>query len=104
MAPVDGTHLFGATLVYKINANTAAHMRGRLVLNGTTEIRGSLSEISATLISFVADIWLQTVDSLTVGHTVELQEFFRVKDGYFAADHTSFWGCNPGCTYSLKWQ
>jgi hypothetical protein len=41
VAPVDGTYLFGATLLYKVNASTTARMRGRLVLNGTTEIRGS---------------------------------------------------------------
>jgi hypothetical protein len=27
---------------------------------------------------------------------VELQGYFRVADGYFAADHTSFWGCKVG--------
>ena len=48
MAPVDGTYLFGATLLYKVNASTTARMRGRLVLNGTTEIRGSFGESSAT--------------------------------------------------------
>ena len=31
-----------------------------------------------------------------VGDTVELQGYFRVADGYFAADHTSFWGCKVG--------
>ena len=30
---------------------------------------------------------------LTAGDTVELQGYFRVADGYFAADHTTFWGC-----------
>lgn len=48
VAPVDGTYLFGATLLYKINASATARMRGRLVLNGTTEIRGSFGEISRT--------------------------------------------------------
>ncbi|MEF2552619.1 hypothetical protein VQ042_14790 [Aurantimonas sp. A2-1-M11] len=37
VAPVDGTYLLGATLLYKINASVTARMRGRLVLNGTTE-------------------------------------------------------------------
>jgi len=37
VAPVDGTYLFGATLLYKVNASTSARMSGRLVLNGTTE-------------------------------------------------------------------
>lgn len=96
VAPVDGTYLFGATLLYKINASTTARMRGRLVLNGTTEIRGSLGEISATHVSLATAIWLQTMVPLTAGDTVELQGYFRVADGYFAADHTSFWGCKIG--------
>ncbi len=96
VAPVDGTYLFGATLLYKINASATARMRGRLVLNGTTEIRGSLGEISATHVSLATAIWLQTLVPLTAGDTVELQGYFRVADGYFAADHTSFWGCKIG--------
>ncbi|MET4130088.1 DUF2460 domain-containing protein [Roseovarius sp. MBR-6] len=73
-----------------------ARMRGRLVLNGTTEIRGSVGEISATHVSLATAIWLQTMVPLTAGDTVELQGYFRVADGYFAADHTSFWGCKVG--------
>jgi hypothetical protein len=95
-APVDGTYIFGATLLYKVNASTSARMRGRLVLNGTTEIRGSMGEISATHVSLATAIWLQTMVPLTAGDTVELQGYFRVADGYFAADHTSFWGCKIG--------
>jgi hypothetical protein len=90
-APVDGTYLFGASLLYKINASTTARMRGRLVLNGATEIRGSLGEISATHVTLATAIWLQTMVPLTAGDTVELQGYFR-----FAADHTSFWGCKIG--------
>ena len=67
VAPVDGTYLFGATLLYKINASATARMRGRLVLNGTTEIRGSLGEISATHVSLATAIWLQTMVPLTAG-------------------------------------
>ncbi len=95
-APVDGTYLFGATLLYKINASATARMRGRLVLNGATEIRGSFGEISATQVTLATAIWLQTMVPLTAGDTVELQGYFRVADGYFAADHTSFWGCKIG--------
>jgi hypothetical protein len=95
-APVDGTYLFGATLLYKINASTTARMRGRLVLNGSTEIRGSFGEISATHVTLATAIWLQTMVPLSAGDTVELQGYFRVADGYFAADHTSFWGCKVG--------
>ena len=96
VAPVDGTYLFGATLLYKINASTTARMSGRLVLKGTIEIRGSLGEISSTHVSLATAIWLQTMVPLTAGDTVELQGYFRVADGYFAADHTSFWGCKIG--------
>ena len=43
MAPADGTYHFGATLLFKVNASTSARMCGRLALNGTTEIRGSMA-------------------------------------------------------------
>ncbi|MEE4207692.1 MAG: hypothetical protein V2I43_00305 [Parvularcula sp.] len=96
VAPVDGTYLFGATLLYKINASTSARMSGRLVLNGTTEIRGSRGEISGAHVSEATALWLQTMVSLTVGDTVELQGKFRAADGYFVADQTSFWGAKIG--------
>jgi hypothetical protein len=89
---VDGTYLFGATLLYKVNASTSARMSGRLVLNGTTEIRGSRGEISGAHVSEATALWLQTMVALTAGDTVELQGNFRAADGYFAADQTSFWG------------
>jgi hypothetical protein len=93
---VDGTYLFGATLLYKVNSSTAARMRGRLVLNGATEIRGTYGEISGAHVSEATALWLQTMVPLTAGDTVELQGYFRAQDGYFAADHTSFWGCKIG--------
>ncbi|EXL08892.1 DUF2793 domain-containing protein [Aquamicrobium defluvii] len=96
VAPVAGTYLFGATLLYKVNSSTTARMRGRLVLNGTTEIRGSRGEISGDHVSEATALWLQTMVALSAGDTVELQGTFRVADGYFAADHTSFWGCKVG--------
>ena len=96
VAPVDGTYLFGATLLYKVNASTSARMSGRLVLNGTTEIRGSRGEISGAHVSEATALWLQTMVPLTAGDTVELQGYFRAQDGYFAADHTSLWGCKIG--------
>ena len=71
-------------------------MRGRLVLNGAAEIRGSLGEISATYVSLATAIWLQTMVSLVAGDTVELQGYFRIADDYFAADQTSFWGTKVG--------
>ena len=96
VAPADGTYLFGATLLYKINASATARMRGRLVLNGTTESRGSRGEISGVHVSEATALWLQTIAVLTAGDTVELQGNFRAADGYFAADHTSFWGAKIG--------
>lgn len=96
VAPVAGTYLFGATLLYKVNASTTARMRGRLVLNGTTEIRGSKGEISGAHASEATALWLQTMAPLSQGDTVELQGTFRAADGYFAADHTSFWGTKIG--------
>ncbi|NQZ72189.1 MAG: hypothetical protein HRT60_03900 [Dinoroseobacter sp.] len=95
-APVDGTYLFGATLLYKINASATARMRGRLVLNGTTEIRGSLGEVSSAHVTGATALWLQTMVSLVAGDTVELQGYFRLQDGYFAADRTCLWGCKIG--------
>ena len=71
-------------------------MRGRLVLNGTTEIRGSRGEISGAHVSEATALSLQTMVALTAGDTVELQGYFRAADGYFAADYTSFWGAKIG--------
>ncbi|MFC3119386.1 hypothetical protein ACFOHS_18930 [Jhaorihella thermophila] len=96
VAPVDGTYLFGATLLYKVNASTSARMSGRLVLNGSTEIRGSRGEISGAHVSEATALWLQTMMPLTAGDTVGLQGKFRAADEYFAADHTSFWGAKVG--------
>ena len=96
VAPVADTYLFGATLLYKVNSSTTARMRGRLVLNGTTEIRGSRGEIPGDHVSEATALWLQTMVVLGAGDTVELQGTFRAADGYFAADHTSFWGCKVG--------
>ncbi|MCR8724114.1 DUF2793 domain-containing protein [Frigidibacter sp. ROC022] len=96
VAPSDGTYLFGATLLYKVNASTSARMSGRLVLNGTTEIRGSRGEISGAHVSEATALWLQTMVDLAAGDTVELQGYFRAADGYFAADQTSFWGAKVG--------
>ena len=95
-APVDGTYLFGGTLLYKVNSSTSARMRGRLVLNGATEIRGSYGEISGAHVSEAAALWLQTMVPMAADDTVELQGYLRAQDGYFAADHTSLWGNKVG--------
>ena len=96
VAPVDGTYLFGATLLYKVNSSTSARMRGRLLLNGATEIRGAFGEISGAHVSEATSLWQQTMAPLTAGDTVELQGYFRAQDGYFGADQTSFWGAKIG--------
>ena len=96
VAPVAGTYLFGASLLYKVNASTTARMNGRLVLNGSTEIKGGKGENSATHVSLATSLALQTLVPLAAGDTVELQGYFRAADGYFAADHTTFWGCKVG--------
>ena len=95
-APVDGTYLFGATLLYKVNSSTSARMRGRLVLNGGTEIRGSYGEISGAHVSEATALWLQTMVPLVAGNTIELRGYFRAQDGYFASGHTSLSGCKLG--------
>lgn len=66
-----GTFFSGTTLLYEANASATACMRGRLVLNGTTKIRGSLGEISATHVSLANTIWLLTMIPLAAGDTVE---------------------------------
>ena len=96
VAPADGTYFFGATLLYKVNSSTTARMRGRLVLNGSIELRGSFGEISGAHVSEATALWLQTMAVLQQGDTVELQGTFRAQDGFFAADHTSFWGAKIG--------
>lgn len=96
VAPVAGTYLFGASLLYKVNASTSARMRGRLVLNGATEIKGSFGEISGDHVSEATVLGLQTMAALAQGDTVELQGYFRVADGYIAANHTTFWGYKVG--------
>jgi hypothetical protein len=96
IAPVAGTWLLGASLLYKVNASTTARMNGRLVLNGSTEIKGGKGENSATHVSLATTLTLQTLVPLAAGDTVELQGYFRAADGYFAADHTTFWGYKVG--------
>lgn len=71
-------------------------MSGRLVLNGTTEIRGSFGEVSSAHKSLATALWLQTMAPLRAGDTAELQGYFRVVIGYFATNHTSFRGAKVG--------
>ena len=95
-APVDGTYLLGASLMYKTNGNAGARLQGRLVLNSASAISGTTSEISGTHNSETTTLPLQTLTPLSAGDKVELQGNFRAFDGYAAADETCFWGCKVG--------
>lgn len=96
IAPVDGTYLFGASLLYKINYSADARMSARLVLNGATEVKGSRGEISGPHESLLTALCLSTLVTLEKDDAVELQGCFRGADGYFAADGTTFWGLKVG--------
>jgi len=48
-------------------------MRGRLVLNGTIEIRDSFGEVLSSYKSLAIALWLQMMMPLAVGDAVELQ-------------------------------
>ena len=95
-APVDGTYLLGASLMYKTNGNAGARMQGRLVVNGATAILGTTVEASGTHNSETTTLPLQTLTPLNAGDTVELQGNFRAFDGYMMADETCFWGTKIG--------
>lgn len=68
----------------------------RNVLNGTIQIRAARGEISAAPVSEATVLWLQTMVSLIVGDTVELQGDFRAVEGHLAADQMSFCGAKVG--------
>ena len=95
-APAAGFYVFGATLVHRINTSTAARMRGRLLVNGTTELSGSFGEVSGAHVTLATALWLQAATPLAAGDTVELQGSYRTADGFFAADRTAFWGFKVG--------
>ena len=96
VAPAAGVYFFGASLLHRINASSTARMRGRLMLNGATEIRGSFGEQSSSHLTLATALWLQTLTPLAKNDTVELQGYYRAADGYFAANHTTFWGFKVG--------
>jgi hypothetical protein len=95
-APAAGLYAFGASMVFKANAGATTRMRGRLAVNGSTEVRGSFGEISSAHQSGATALWLQAATPLAEDDTVELQAFFRQADGYLAANHTTFWGFKIG--------
>jgi hypothetical protein len=91
-APVAGLYTFGATCLYKVNSSTSARMQARLLKNGTDVVPGSFGGITGAHVSEVTAIWLYVAVVLAANDTVELQGNFTAADGYFAADHTKFWG------------
>ena len=95
-APVAGTYLLGASLMYKTNGNAGARMQGRLVLNGASAISGTTSEANGAHNSETTTLPLQTLTPLSVGDTVELQGNFRSFDGYMMAGEMCFWGTKVG--------
>ncbi|XDA98272.1 DUF2793 domain-containing protein [Sulfitobacter sp. LCG007] len=95
-APVDGTYLFGATLVFKLDSNPGAKMGARLLQNGVDVLRGSLVQLSADHEDQQTSLGVQTLVSLVAGDTVELQGRMRDFGGYFMAGQTTFWGFKVG--------
>ncbi|WP_299499988.1 DUF2793 domain-containing protein [uncultured Roseobacter sp.] len=96
VAPVAGSYFFGAALTFKQNASDQARMGAQMILNGTSVITGSLSEITGPHVSEQTSLQIQCMVSLAAGDTVELQGRLRGFDGYFLADQTSFWGFKVG--------
>lgn len=94
--PVSGTYQLGATLTFKENTASAVQTAARLVLNGTTEIETSRTEITGDHISERTTVSVCDFVSLSAGTTVELQGKITGSDGYFAADRSSFWGHKIG--------
>jgi hypothetical protein len=67
--------------------------------SGDSESRGGTGgkgENSATHVSLATTLTLKALVPLSPGDTVELQGYFRAADGYFAADHTTFWCSKVG--------
>lgn len=95
-APVAGTYLLGTSLMFKEDTANVVRMSGRLVINGTDVISGSYGENSGPHANLSTTLWLQTIASLNAGDTVELQGYVRGTAAYFAAEHTTFWGCKIG--------
>jgi hypothetical protein len=95
-APVAGSYLFGATVVFRENATDQVRMSARLVINGTDVVAGSRVELNGPHVSEKSTTALQTLVGLAAGDTVELQGNMRSNDAYFLADETSFWGMKIG--------
>lgn len=95
-APVAGTYMLGASLLFSVDHANPVFMRGRLVKNGTDQVNGSFGEVSGPHESGATVLHLQTLVSLGAGDTVELQGYFRGDYAYLAADGTTFYGYKIG--------
>lgn len=95
-APVAGTYLLGASLLFAVDHANPVFMRGRLVKNGTDQIDGSFGEQTGVHVDQATALHLQTLVPLSAGDTVELQGYFRDDYAYFGADGTTFYGYKVG--------
>ncbi|MDW4498124.1 DUF2793 domain-containing protein [Sulfitobacter sp. D35] len=95
-APVDGTYVFGAALVFKLDSNAGAKMGGRLLVNGANVMRGSRGQISAAHEDQETTLSIHAFAALSAGDTVELQGRMRDFSGYFLGGETAFWGAKIG--------
>lgn len=95
-APVAGSYLLGATLVFKQATSDQARMGARLVVNGTTPVTGTVCSKDGPHVDQQTSLSVQTMAALNSGDTVELQAIMRGFDGYAMAEQTSFWGCIIG--------
>ncbi len=96
VAPATGSYVLGASLLHKVKTSATARPRARLVLNGTTPIRGAFAELTGPAVSLASTLSIQTLAVLSQGDRVELQGSYAVADGWFAAEQTCFWGYKVG--------
>lgn len=93
-APVDGTYLIGATLMYVKDIDQGS-LRGRFVKNGTDQIKGSDGRMVGFHVTGQTAIWIQTPALLAAGDTVTLEAWGPVSY-YLQANDTVFWAHKIG--------
>lgn len=94
VAPVAGTYLFGASLLYKVNASTTTRMNARLALNGSTEIKGGKGENSATHARDNPDA--ADHGAAGAGRHRRASGLLPRRRRLLRAGHVTFWGCKVG--------
>ncbi len=95
-APVSGSYMLGGTLVFKQDSSDQARMAGRLVINASTEIAGSVGGVTGPHVDGQTSLSVQSMAALNAGDTVELQCMMRGFGGYALADQSSLWGFSVG--------